>query len=56
MSPVPSNKATEEERERVPSDEAGDTQGEGVSPTSTAAESHAAPVHSTSAFKPDPFW
>jgi hypothetical protein len=49
------NKATEEELKRVP-DQAGDTKAEAAPSTNGASESQAAPGHSTSAFKPDPFW
>lgn len=55
-SAVHCNKATEEEPERVPQDQAGDAKAEVQSSTEEAAKSQAAPVHSTSAFKPDPFW
>jgi len=55
-STVTGNKATEEEPRPVPVAQAADTK-EDASPSSdAAAESQAAPVHSTSAFKPDPFW
>lgn len=55
-STVTGNKATEEEPERVPVAQATDTKEEPSPSTDAAAESQAAPVHSTSAFKPDPFW
>lgn len=50
------NKATEEEPKRIP-DQAGDTKAEAAPSSDGASESQAAaPGHSTSAFKPDPFW
>ncbi|HKN86422.1 MAG TPA: hypothetical protein VJV04_06165 [Nitrospiraceae bacterium] len=55
-STVHPNKATEEEPERVSPDQARDTKGEAAPSPDAASESQAGPVHSTSAFKPDPFW
>jgi len=54
--PNKANNATEEEPERIPQDPAGDTKGLAAPSADAATEIQAAPVHSTSAFKPDPFW
>lgn len=50
------NNAAEQEPEGLPQDQPEDTKGEADPSTDQIAEGQPAPVHSTSAFKPDPFW
>jgi hypothetical protein len=50
------NRAAEPEPEGLPQDQAGDTKGNADPVIDRASEGRSAPVHSTSAFKPDPFW
>jgi hypothetical protein len=50
------NSTAEPQPEGLPQDQAGDTKGAADPSTDHTSEGQPAPVHSTSAFKPDPFW
>jgi hypothetical protein len=52
---ISSNKAEQEPNSLV-EDNARNIKGKATSSTGPASEEQPAPVHSTSAFKPDPFW
>ena len=52
----PNNATKEEKSDCVPHHQAEDTMADASSPPEDGPKGQAAPVHSTSAFKPDPFW